>query len=143
MSLSTSLDNRDLTNDELGCLRDQIELYQRLGFTRPIWMTIACKLRLPYLSVKRMGDEMVQSGTGSSVYPSWNPSMCEQGVAYEFDESHGLNTEWMESDSGLERPRKICRTDNEVPDPAIGTGDVPAMMGRRCSSWKWELNHTP
>ena len=24
-----------------------------------------------------------------------------------------------------------------VPDPAIGTGDVPALMGRRCSSWKW------
>ncbi len=70
MSFSTSFDNRDLTNDELGCLRGHIELCQRLGITRTMWVTIACELTLePYLSVKRMGDEMVQRD------PFWNSSI--------------------------------------------------------------------
>ena len=30
-----------------------------------------------------------------------------------------------------------------VPDPAIGTGDVSALMGRRCSSWKWGVKPCP
>ena len=141
MSFSTSFDNRDLTDAELGCLREKIELYQRLGITRTMWVTIACELRLPYLSVKRMGDEMVQRD------PFWNLSAYEQCVESEFDDAPDLDRQGMVNDRDFGPPQKkhrVCSDEDNlagssasVPDPAIGTGDVPAMMGRRCSSWEW------
>jgi hypothetical protein len=137
MSFSTSFDNRDLTDAELGCLREKIELYQRLGITRTMWVTIACELRLPYLSVKRMGDEMVQRD------PFWNLSAYEQCVESAFDDAPGLDGQGLDIDRDLGPPQKKHRAcfdeDNlagssaSVPDPAIGTGDVPAELGRRCS----------
>ena len=54
-------------------------------------------------------------------------------AAAALESTHKENTEWQ---AKLNLTQQVA----SVPDPAIGTGDVPAEMGRWCSSWKWELN---
>ncbi len=43
----------------------------------------------------------------------------------------------------LQGTLNLAQQSASVPDPAIGTGDVPVMMGRRCSSWKWGVKPRP
>ena len=72
--------------------------------------------------------------------PFWNLSAYEQCVESEFDDAPGLDGQGMVIDRDLGPPLKKLRAcfDEEnlagssasVPDPAIGTGDVPALMGR-------------
>ena len=59
-----------------------------------------------------------------------------KAAAGELDSSRKENTE-------LQGTLNLAQQAASVPDPAIGTGDVPALMGRRCSSWKWGVKPRP
>ncbi len=51
-------DDRPLSEDEVARIRSRIEDDKNLGLTGKYWAAIASSLGLPYLSVKRMGEEM-------------------------------------------------------------------------------------